>query len=180
MLVDHQEFFQSLIFVETHQCKALKFAVAMSGLHASGESVMAVECYSIARYHMQRALGLLEGSSFLNIETVQASLLIARYELTHYSGPKGLLTLVGLMQLIRLLGYDVLDQGSSESEKHNSSILQSQPPNTSAISQKIRQTFWIAFALHCNAAANFPSCLPVKDEGVSSFRTTTQPYLSQT
>lgn len=175
MLVDQQEFFQSIIFVDSHQCKALKYAVAMSGLHASGESIMAEECCTIARYYMQRALGLLDGSSFLNIESVQASILIARYELTNYSGPKGLLTLAGLMQLIQVLGFDRLDQTSAESEKHNDNTLQSQP-NDAAISQKIRQTFWIAFALHCNAAANFPSCLPVKDEGVSP---TTKTCLSQ-
>lgn len=91
MLVDQQEFFQSIIFADSHQCKSLKFAVAMSGLHASGESMMAGECYTIAQYHTQRALGLLDGSSFLNIESVQASLLIARYEFIHYSGPKGAL-----------------------------------------------------------------------------------------
>jgi hypothetical protein len=175
MLVDQQEFFQSIIFADSHQCKSLKFAVAMSGLHASGESMMAGECYTIAQYHTQRAVGLLDGSSFLNIESVQASLLIARYELIHYSGPKGLLTLAGLIQLIRVLGFDMLDQTSAESEKHISNLLQSQP-NAAAISQKIRQTFWIAFALHCNASANFPSCLPVKDEGVSP---TTQICLPQ-
>lgn len=127
---------------------------------------MAAESYTIARYHMQKALGQLDGSSFLNIESVQASLLIARYELSHYGVPKGLMTLAGLMQLIRVLGFDMLDQVSAEGEKPNTNTLESQP-NAAAISQNIRQTFWNAFALHCNASANFPSCLPVKDEGVS-------------
>lgn len=138
--------------------------------------MMARECYTTAQYHMQRALSLLDGSCFLNIESVQASLLIARYELTHYSGPKGLLTLAGLMQLIRVLGFDMLDQTSSETENNSSILLQSHG-NAAAIPQKIRQTFWTAFALHCNASAYFPFCLPVKDEGVSP--TTTQSSLPE-
>jgi hypothetical protein len=176
MLIDQQEFFQSLIFMETHQCKSLKFAVAMSGSNACGDSALAVESYFMARYHMGKALGLRDGSSFLNLETIQASLLIARFEFTYYSGPKGLLTLASLMQLIGLLGYDKLDQSSSEDEIHSSNISQSQS-DTFGNLQKKRQTFWIAFSMHCNAAANFPCCVPVKDEDVSSFSMTTYPSL---
>ena len=167
MLIDQQEFLQSIISVEAHQCMALKHAVAMSGSSACGESALAMESYWAARYHLERAENMTDNSSFLNIETVQALLLVARFECTHVSGPKGLLTIARLMQLIGLLGYDMLDQSSSEEEKDSCHILMSKSHSSGNV-QKIRQTFWIAFSIHCNATASFPCCAPVKDEGVSS------------
>ena len=166
MLIDRQEFLQSIVSVEAHQCMALKHAVAMSGSSACGESALAMESYLAARYHLERAENMADNSSFLNLETVQALLLVARFECTYISGPKGLLTIARLMQLIALLGYDILDQGPSEDENTNCPSLLSKAQCPGNL-QKIRQTFWIAFSIHCNATASFPCCVPVKEEGVS-------------
>ncbi|RDL39999.1 uncharacterized protein BP5553_04339 [Venustampulla echinocandica] len=165
MIIDQQEFLQSIISVEKHQCMALKHAVAMSGSNACGESELAMESYLAARFHLERAENLADSSSFLNIETVQALILVARFECTHVSGPKALLTIARLMQLIGLLGYDRLDQSSPEDDDDSSHILVPNPHSSGSL-QKIRQTYWVAFSIHCNAAASFPSCLPVKDKDI--------------
>ena len=172
MLIGQQEFLQSTIFVETHQCQALKHAVAMSGFNACGESKSATESYFAARFHLERAENMADNSSFLNAETVQALLLVARYECTHVSWPKALLTISRLMQLISLLGYDMLDQNLPEDEESSSHILLPRSYSSESV-EKIRQTYWIAFSIHCNAAATFPSYVSIKDKDVSSSLTTT-------
>jgi hypothetical protein len=168
MLIDQQEFLQSVVPMETHQCMALKYAIALSGSTACGESALAMESYIAARFHLERAENLAENSSFLNVETVQALLLVARFEFTHISGPKGLLTIARAMQLLSLLGYDVLDQTSAEGEKGSPQMMLPTTHSPGRI-QLIRRTFWIAFAMHCNAAAIFPCCIPVKDSEVSFY-----------
>jgi len=164
-LIDQQEFLLSVVPMETHQCMALKYAAALSGSTASGESALAMESYIAARFHLEQAENLADNSSFLTLETVQALLLVARFEFTHISGPKGLLTIARAMQLLGLLGYDVLDRTSAEGE---GDISQMMPPKAHSREyiQMLRRTFWIAFAMHCNAAASFSCCIPVKDNEV--------------
>ncbi|GFF46564.1 hypothetical protein IFM46972_08073 [Aspergillus udagawae] len=161
MLIGQQEFSHSIIPMEAHQCMALKYAAALSGSSACGESALAMESYLAARFHLEKAENLADNSSFLNIETVQALLLVARFEFTHISRPKGLLTIARTMQLISLLGYDMLDQTSAERESDSSQIMLPKSHSSGCL-QKIRRTFWIAFAMHCNATATFPCCIPVK------------------
>lgn len=168
MLIDQQEFLQSVVPMETHQCIALKYAIALSGSTACGESALAMESYMAARFHLERAENLAGNSSFLNVETVQALLLVARFEFTHISGPKGLLTIARAMQLLSLLGYDVLDSSSAEGQQDSPQMMLPKTHSPGRI-QMIRRTFWIAFAMHCNAAASFPYCIPVKDSGVSFY-----------
>ncbi|KAE8555849.1 hypothetical protein EYB25_000547 [Talaromyces marneffei] len=128
-----------------------------------------MESYTAARFHLEQAEILADNSSFLNIETVQAFLLVARFEFTHISGPKGLLTIARVMQLLSLLRYDVLDQTSAEGELYLDSYQMRLPQNHSPrCIQMIRRTFWIAFAMHCNAAASFSCCIPVKDNGIGT------------
>ncbi|GFF94993.1 hypothetical protein IFM53868_07794 [Aspergillus udagawae] len=161
MLIDQQEFSHSIIPMEAHQCMALKYAAALSGSSACGESALAMESYLAARFHLEKAENLTDNSSFLNIETVQALLLVARFEFTHISRPKGLLTIARTMQLISLLGYDMLNQTSAERESDSSQIMLPKSHSSGCL-QKIRRKFWIAFAMHCNATASFPCCIPVK------------------
>ncbi|OQE04967.1 hypothetical protein PENVUL_c028G00235 [Penicillium vulpinum] len=167
MLIDQQEFLQSVVPMDTHQCMALKYATALSGSTACGELALAMESYIAARFHLERAENLADNSSFLNHETVQALLLVARFEFTHISGPKGLLTIARAMQLLSLLGYDVLDQTSAEGERDSSQMML---PKTHSLGhiQMLRRTFWIAFAMHCNATASFSCCIPVKDSGIGT------------
>jgi hypothetical protein len=98
VLIDQGEFLQSVLPVETHQCMALKYAVALSGSSACGESALAMGSYPTARFHLERAENMADNSSFLNIETVQALLLVARFEFTHISAPRGLLTIARVMR----------------------------------------------------------------------------------
>lgn len=168
MLIDQQEFLQSVVPMETHQCMALKYATALSGSTACGELSLAMKSYTSARFHLEQAENLADNSSFLNVETVQALLLVARFEFTHISGPKGLLTIARAMQLLSLLGYDMLDQASAEGERESSQMRLPKTHSPGCI-QMIRRTFWIAFAMHCNAAASFSCCIPVKDNGVSLY-----------
>jgi hypothetical protein len=169
ILIDQQEFLQSVIPMETHQCMALKYAAALSGSTACGESAQAMESYIAARFHLERAENLADNSSFLNLETVQALLLVARFEFTHISSPKGLLTIARAMQLLSLLGYDVLDRTSTEDERDSSQMILPKTHSLGCI-QTIRRTFWIAFAIHCKAATSFSCCIPVNDSEVSLCR----------
>lgn len=168
MLIDQQEFLQSVVPMKTHQCMALKHAVALSGSTACGESALAMESYIAARFHLERAENLADDSSFLNLETLQALLLVARFEFTQISGPKGLLTIAHAVQLVSLLGYDVLDRALAEGKRDSSQTMLPRAQGSGCI-QTRRRTFWIAFAMHCNAAASFQCCIPVKDSGVSFY-----------
>ncbi|KAL2819697.1 hypothetical protein BJX63DRAFT_381476 [Aspergillus granulosus] len=167
MLIDQQEFWQSVVPMETHQCMALKYAAALSGSTACGDSALAMESYIAARFHLERAENLADNSSFLNLETVQALLLVARFEFTHISGPKGLLTIARAMQLLSLLGYDMLDRTSADGERDSSPMMLPKTHSPGCI-QMIRRAFWIAFAMHCNAAASFSCCIPVKDSEIGT------------
>lgn len=79
-LIEPQVFSKSTMGNDTHQCKALKLAVAMSGATACGESSLAMEQYSTTRFHIERAESLADNSSFLNLETAQTLILVARFE----------------------------------------------------------------------------------------------------
>ncbi|KAJ5164770.1 uncharacterized protein N7500_006600 [Penicillium coprophilum] len=167
MLIDQREFLRSVVPMKTHQCMSLKYATALSGSTACGETALAMESYIAARFHLERAENLADNSTFLNLETVQALLLVARFEFIHISGPKGLLTIARATQLLSLLGYDVLDRTSSEGEQNSSHVMPPKSHSPGCI-QMIRRTFWIAFAMHCNAAASFACCIPVRDSGIGT------------
>ena len=88
--------------------------------------------------------------------------------LNRVSTPKGILTIVQAVHLISLLGYDVLDNPSTEDEQPS---FTSSPAKVSPFPREtevLRRVFWIAFAMHCQAASLFPRCLPTKEERVRS------------
>ena len=143
-LIDRDRFLSSTIKADNHQSQALRCAVAMSGASSLQDGEVSASLYKEARLHMERAQTEVDNSSFLNLETAQAMVLIARFEFP-LAKQRALLTLASLMQLLTLLGYDRLDGKSADRE-------------FPSIEEK-RCTFWIAFCMHCNASGTIPHAL---------------------
>lgn len=137
-----------------HQHLALKYAVAMSGANAAQDYVhLEKQCYLSARGHLEKAETQADGASFCNIETVQALILVARFEFTKANAARALLTTSRLMRLLSLLGYDHVDRTVTGSDKERFASL-APSVNSAAGLQEVRRTFWIAFSMHCHAIAN--------------------------
>jgi hypothetical protein len=169
-LIDPTDFLQSSeSTTTTHslQTQALKYAVAMSGASAIKDSTgLEQQCYMAARSRLEMAETQTDNSSFLNLETAQTLILVARYEFTHTNSARALITAARLMRLLSLLKYDTLDSFPSLVETDNSQKLPQVQEHSSAKVQEMRRTFWIAFSLHCYSATNFAGCGPIEIEMV--------------
>lgn len=126
---------------------------------------MALESYSEARFHLEKAEMIADSSSF-GLETVQTMILVARFETTNLSAAKGILTIARLMQVINLLGYDTLDGSSPGIEQDSFKTLIPIEIISSRDTQEVRQTYWISYAMHCNASTSFSRCIPIIEENV--------------
>jgi hypothetical protein len=100
-------------------------------------------------------------SSSLNLETVQTLILIARYEFTQKHATRAIITMARLTQLVRLFEVDNLDRRETPNaaSQHLQKI------------QESRNTFWIAYSLHCHSSILFSRCDPIDIETVCA-----QPY----
>ncbi|GES60230.1 fungal transcriptional regulatory protein, N-terminal [Aspergillus terreus] len=95
----------------------------------------------------------MESSSFLNLETVQTLILIDRCEFARTHATRAIITMARLTQLVRLLELDNLDRRETSSQ-HLQRI------------QASRNTFWIAYGLHCHSSILFSRCEPIDIETV--------------
>ncbi|RYP83360.1 hypothetical protein DL769_001384 [Monosporascus sp. CRB-8-3] len=75
------------------QALALKYAVCMAGAHVSRDPQLEEQCYFQARFHLEQAELEVRGSCIWTLEAVQALLLVARYEYTHFGSPRATLTM---------------------------------------------------------------------------------------
>lgn len=139
----------------------MRYAVAMAGAGVHNTTLhLEQQCYVAARSHLEMAETHMESSS-LNLERVQTLILIARYEFTQTHATRAIITMARLTQLVRLFELDNLDRRET-------------PSAASQHLQKIwgsRNTFWIAYGLHCHSSILFSRCEPIDMETVCA-----QPY----
>ncbi|CRL18492.1 Fungal transcriptional regulatory protein, N-terminal [Penicillium camemberti] len=151
-LIDTTEFIHETAYATLHQHQALKYAVAMAGAGARNTTLhLEHQYYVAARSHLEMAETHMGNSSFLNLETAQTLILIARYEFTRADITRAIITMARLMQLIRLLELDIIDRRRTQDDL---------PQNLQKI-QESRNTLWIAYAFHCHASTIFSRCEPI-------------------
>ncbi|KAJ5705156.1 hypothetical protein N7536_000845 [Penicillium majusculum] len=151
-LIDTTEFLHETAYATLHQHQALKYAVAMAGAGAHNTTLhLEHQYYVTARSHLEMAETHIGNSSFLNLETAQTLILIARYEFTRTDTTRAIITMARLMQLIRLLELDIIDRKRTQDD----------PPQNLQKIHESRNTLWIAYAFHCHASTIFPRCEPI-------------------
>jgi len=129
-----------------HQVAALKNAVAMAGA-ALSEDFPHLETlfYQSSRDYIDKAERQEDGSSFQNLEILQALLLIIRHEFTETTSTAAAWMTHGrAMRLVKLICFDVMDAKDPSREEGGLRI-----PLSSSVSKlemdERRRTFWIAF-----------------------------------
>ncbi|PKY07087.1 hypothetical protein P168DRAFT_315611 [Aspergillus campestris IBT 28561] len=156
-LIDTTEFFRNTAYATPHQHQGLKYAVAMAGAGSHKTTLhLEQQCYVAARSHLEMAEMHMGDSTFLNLETVQTLILIARYEFTRTHATRAILTMARLLQLVRLLELDNLDRGEQQGGSS---------PRPAKIDES-RNTLWMAYALHCHSSTIFPRCEPLDVETI--------------
>jgi hypothetical protein len=145
-MIDEYIFMKSTRVRLGHHEHALKYAVATSGASAEENSMdIADRCYRLARHHLESAESAADSAAFLDIGTVQALILIARFELKHKPLTRVRMTTARLRELIYALELDMLDLPIAEEDvKLN--------PSPSPVAEpgqigNIRLTFWFAWAI---------------------------------
>lgn len=156
-LIDTTEFLHETAYATLHQHQALKYAVAMAGAGARNTTLhLEQQYYVAARSHLEMAETHMRNSSFLNLETAQTLILIARYEFTRTDTTRAVITMARLMQLIRLLELDNIDRRRTQGD----------PPQNLQKIHESRNTLWIAYAFYCHASTIFSRCEPIDIETV--------------
>ena len=156
-LIDTTEFLHETAHATLHQHQALKYAVAMAGAGACNTTLhLEQQYYVAARSHLEMAETHMGNSSFLNLDTAQTLILIARYEFTRTDTTRAIITLARLMQLIRLLELDNIDRRRTQGD----------PPQNLQKIHESRNTLWIAYAFYCHASIIFSRCEPIDIETV--------------
>lgn len=130
----------------------------MSGASSVQDNEASANFYMEARSRIEKAQIEVDNSSFLNLETAQAMVLIARFEFPS-AKQRALLTLASLMQLLTLLSYDRLDGNSADRERTRLKPSQTPGPDNAAFEHEKRCTFWIAFCMHCNSSGTMTPVL---------------------
>lgn len=125
--------------------------------------------YAYARYHLEEAETQVDDSSMLSLQTVQAMILLVRFEFSCKPRPRAILNMARLMQLVNLMGYDNLDgqearPTSSTNDIHSRGS--SKGENDERL-QEERLAFWIAYAIYCNYSTDVTYCGPVEADHVS-------------
>lgn len=156
-LIDTTEFLHETAYATLHQHQALKYAVAMAGAGARNTTLhLEHQYYVAARFHLEMAEMHMGNSSFLNLETAQTLILIARYEFTRTDTTRAIITMARLMQLVRLLELDNIDRRRTQND----------PPQNIQKIHGSRNTLWIAYAFYCHASTIFARCEPIDIETV--------------
>ncbi|KAJ9483592.1 hypothetical protein VN97_g9799 [Penicillium thymicola] len=158
-LIDTTEFLHETAYATLHQHQALKYAVAMAGAGARNTTLhLEHQYYVAARFHLEMAEMHMGNSSFLNLETAQTLILIARYEFTRTDTTRAIITMARLMQLVRLLELDNIDRRRTQND----------PPQNIQKIHGSRNTLWIAYAFYCHASTIFARCEPIDIETINT------------
>ncbi|EFQ99791.1 hypothetical protein MGYG_02803 [Nannizzia gypsea CBS 118893] len=153
-LVDQMKTLQSTLSTDTHQGQALRYAVGMAGAGTfENPADLQQQCYVAARFHLEMAETQTDSSSLFSLETVQALILVARFEFTHGREAAALITAARLSRLIGLLGYDRL--GVSDTRTDKGGIL------SPVRLEEMKRTFWTGFLLKCHATTRCPGTAPI-------------------
>ncbi|EEQ34061.1 conserved hypothetical protein [Microsporum canis CBS 113480] len=161
-LIGQMEPLQSTLSVNTHQGQALRYAVGMAGANTCENSQhLQQQCYVAARFHLEMAETQTDSSSLLSLETVQALILVARFEFTHAREATALITTARLSRLLSLLGYDKL--GGYDARTDKDGVL------SPVRLEEMKRTFWIAFLIKCHASTRCPGWEPIAIDEKASF-----------
>lgn len=124
-------------------------------------------CYNSARYHVEQAEMQANGSSFQNLEIVQALLLIVRHEFKDSrSTPRAWMTHGRAMRLMKLLCLDNIDAEAALAKSTDLRL-----PLTSSTLVEMderRRTFWVGFDIDFFIAA-LTDTLPTFDPSKVAF-----------
>jgi len=136
-----------------HQVYALSHAVQMTSAALSDDfRLLEAMCYNSARYHVEQAEMQANGSSFQNLEIVQALLLIVRHEFKDSrSTPRAWMTHGRAMRLMKLLCLDNIDAEAALAKSTDLRL-----PLTSSTLVEMderRRTFWVGFDIDFFIAA---------------------------
>lgn len=168
-LINKDDFLEETLLRADHQSNALHCAVAMSGAVATRQpESLCEQYYASARYHLEKAETQADDSSMLNLQTVQAMILLVRFEFCCKARPRAFLNMARLMQLVNLMGYDNLDgQKARPISLDNGSHprVPSQGEGRAKL-QDERLAFWIAYAIYCNYSTDLTYCGPIEADQV--------------
>lgn len=149
-----------------HQVNALRYAVAMAGASLSDDLPhLESLCYNSTRHYIELAEREDDGASFLNLEMLQALILIERHEFMEATtSARAWMTHGRTMRLVKLLGLHVMDADSAPMELNRLCIPHSASPSPTDLDER-RRTFWVAFNLDLFIAAmtNTPPSIEVDE-----------------
>lgn len=135
-----------------HQTHALSYAIALTATYCCAEySSIESTLYITTRDHLEKAERQENESDFLNIENLQALLLIVLYELRCGNVARAWMTQGRAMRLMKILG---LAGGKAGTERPKSSMFQSVygTPLFQPIAEESRRTVAVAYIIECYAA----------------------------
>lgn len=101
----------------------------MAGAQAESAAFQLKErYYTAARYHLEQAELGSGTSSFWNVETAQALVLVARFEFEHFACPRAMITMSRLFALMSILSHQETPgsergQGLDEEEVHQRKMI---------------------------------------------------------
>lgn len=142
----------------SHHVYSLKHAVAMAGafFNFSAEEIER-RCYALARSEVEKAERGEDGAGFLNLETAQALILIARREFTKGFPTRGLMTTGRAVRLLKLLGCDAIDEENPTLRRTRNLSLPQLPYDNQPLLKEMVDTWWAVYVLDCYSAARHES-----------------------
>jgi hypothetical protein len=125
---------------------ALSYAIAISGASLSDDFPNLKSLfYGSARQYLELAERQEDGTSFLNLESLQALLLILRYEFSEAKCiERAWMTHARVMRLAKLLHMDTIDAGQVPTEADELYVPHKSSPSLAEMDER-RRTFWFAF-----------------------------------
>lgn len=147
LIISHERFFRLLNEQPVrHQANALSHAVAMAGASLSDDFPhLESLCYYSARHYVEMAERQEDGADFLNLEMLQALLLIIRFEFSEAgSKARAWMTQGRATRLAKMLCLDAVDADRFPLSQ-DSLRFPMMPAVTAAELEERRRTFWVAF-----------------------------------
>lgn len=155
-----------------HQANSLSFAVAMAGASLSDDFPhLESLCYHSARHYIDLAEREDDGASFLNLDVLQALILVVRHEFMEAStSGRAWLTHGRAIRLVRLLCLDAMDTDPTSIGASIDSLRIPLRATTSAAElEERRRTFWVIFNLDFFIAAMTNTLPTLQSSEVCSF-----------
>ena len=153
-IINQNRFFRILQQTpRSHQVSALSHAVAMAGASLSDDfSHLESMCYYSAWHHIEQAERQKDGSDFLNLELLQALLLVIRFEFTETDCALAFITQGRAIRLAKLLCLDMIDTDQMPLSRDTMRRPLKAPDNAEEVEER-RRTFWVAFNMDFFTAA---------------------------